>query len=367
GTTNTTDAWSGGSLTPAIRKLPYISQLFRNVDIGRDTESLMSMVTPRIIIQQEEEERLGIATSDRPVDLDLLLQEAQTGRLDFGVGIDSDAGLVGNVVIDEQNFDSLIELITNTITPDAWEEVGGTGSIAEFEGNLSLVISSTESGDESYDTLDFNNPWLAVVLPVERSFIPFSDDPPMVYPSAEEWKELTRRRRKYSSIDIPKPLVASLVIDLDARVDLRRGIENGGWYYDPWRDEYVDQSVNGPWDVDNDRDGIADSVWIDIGAKGATDREWPADYVDAINAKFFESTLDPRLGVKVTMPTGLRKMRSLLPVHFVPSEVMRTPAISSASDFSRRATTTDASAFTRCCSAPEIVGTATKSRRSVKT
>jgi len=43
-------------------KIPYINRLFRNVTIGRNTDSLMMMVTPRIIIQEEEEERLGIAT-----------------------------------------------------------------------------------------------------------------------------------------------------------------------------------------------------------------------------------------------------------------------------------------------------------------
>jgi outer membrane protein insertion porin family len=41
----------------------------------------------------------------RPLDLDVILKETQTGRLMFGVGINSDAGLVGNVTIDEQNFD----------------------------------------------------------------------------------------------------------------------------------------------------------------------------------------------------------------------------------------------------------------------
>jgi outer membrane protein insertion porin family len=42
---------------------------------------------------------------DRPIDLDVMLEEAQTGRLMFGVGFNSDAGVVGNLVIDEQNFD----------------------------------------------------------------------------------------------------------------------------------------------------------------------------------------------------------------------------------------------------------------------
>jgi general secretion pathway protein D len=45
---------------PLLSKLPYVNRLFRNVAIGRETDSLMMMVTPRIIIQEEEEERLGI-------------------------------------------------------------------------------------------------------------------------------------------------------------------------------------------------------------------------------------------------------------------------------------------------------------------
>jgi general secretion pathway protein D len=41
--------------TPILNKIPYISRLFSNVGIGRDTQSIMIMVTPRIIIQEEEE------------------------------------------------------------------------------------------------------------------------------------------------------------------------------------------------------------------------------------------------------------------------------------------------------------------------
>jgi type II secretory pathway component GspD/PulD (secretin) len=45
---------------PVLSKTPWIDRLFRNVGIGRQTSSLMLMVTPRIIILEEEEERLGI-------------------------------------------------------------------------------------------------------------------------------------------------------------------------------------------------------------------------------------------------------------------------------------------------------------------
>jgi general secretion pathway protein D len=48
---------------PILSKLPYINRLFKNVGIGRETQSLMMMVTPRIIIQEEEEERLGIQSA----------------------------------------------------------------------------------------------------------------------------------------------------------------------------------------------------------------------------------------------------------------------------------------------------------------
>jgi len=40
---------------PVLSKIPYINRLFKNVGYGRDTESLLMMVTPRIIIDEEEE------------------------------------------------------------------------------------------------------------------------------------------------------------------------------------------------------------------------------------------------------------------------------------------------------------------------
>jgi general secretion pathway protein D len=47
---------------PILDEIPYINRLFKNVGIGRETSSLMMMVTPRIIIQEEEEDKLGIGT-----------------------------------------------------------------------------------------------------------------------------------------------------------------------------------------------------------------------------------------------------------------------------------------------------------------
>ena len=41
------------------------------------------------------------------VDVDIDVTEARTGRLMFGVGVNSDAGVVGNIVLQEDNFDIL--------------------------------------------------------------------------------------------------------------------------------------------------------------------------------------------------------------------------------------------------------------------
>lgn len=40
---------------PFLSNIPYVNRLFKNVGIGRETSNLMMMVTPRIIIQSEEE------------------------------------------------------------------------------------------------------------------------------------------------------------------------------------------------------------------------------------------------------------------------------------------------------------------------
>ncbi len=47
---------------PILDEIPYLNRLFKNVGIGRETSSLMMMVTPRIIIQEEEEDKLGLGT-----------------------------------------------------------------------------------------------------------------------------------------------------------------------------------------------------------------------------------------------------------------------------------------------------------------
>jgi len=50
------------------------------------------------------------------IDIDTYLTEARTGRLMFGVGVNSNSGVVGNIVLSENNFDILRP-------PTSWEDV----------------------------------------------------------------------------------------------------------------------------------------------------------------------------------------------------------------------------------------------------
>lgn len=45
---------------PLLSKIPYVNRLFKNTAIGRETSTLMMTVTPRIIIQEEEEQKYGV-------------------------------------------------------------------------------------------------------------------------------------------------------------------------------------------------------------------------------------------------------------------------------------------------------------------
>ena len=75
------------------------------------------------------------------------------------------------------DFDSLIELITSTIAPDSWDEVGGNGAIKEFGTNLSLVISQTqEIHDQIADLLDQLRRLQDLQVTIEMRFITLSDN-----------------------------------------------------------------------------------------------------------------------------------------------------------------------------------------------
>lgn len=76
----------------------------------------------------------------------------------------------------QADFAPLIELITTTIEPDSWSDVGGPGSIAEFETNLSLVVSQRQDIHERIaDLLEQLRRLQDLQVTIEVRFITVSD------------------------------------------------------------------------------------------------------------------------------------------------------------------------------------------------
>ena len=75
------------------------------------------------------------------------------------------------------DFDSLIDLITSTVKPTSWDEVGGPGSIRPFPTNLSLVVSQTqEVHEEIVDLLEQLRRLQDLQVTIEVRFITLNDN-----------------------------------------------------------------------------------------------------------------------------------------------------------------------------------------------
>lgn len=74
----------------------------------------------------------------REGDLDIYLEEARTGRLMFGVGLNSNQGLVGNIVLDERNFDIFRPptSVDDILEGRAWRGGGQTFRLEAIPGSI---------------------------------------------------------------------------------------------------------------------------------------------------------------------------------------------------------------------------------------
>lgn len=138
---------------------------------------------PLTIAQNEQQQLgpqqispLGLAANGNP---DVLGQAGMNGMLPSAGGTRQPqmaagpGGLGGGVIAD---FDSLIELITTTISPQSWDEVGGPGSISGFDTNLSLVVSQTQEVHEQLaDLLEQLRRLQDLQVTIEVRFITLSD------------------------------------------------------------------------------------------------------------------------------------------------------------------------------------------------
>ena len=126
-----------------------------------------------LTIAANEQQNLGPQMTNPTVMAQQILNPGMTGSRPAQTMGAGPGGLGGGVVAD---FDTLIDLITTTVDPDSWEEVGGPGTIAEFPSNLSLVISQTQEIHEKVsDLLEQLRRLQDLQVTIECRFITLSD------------------------------------------------------------------------------------------------------------------------------------------------------------------------------------------------
>jgi general secretion pathway protein D len=131
---------------PTLSKIPYVNRMFKNVGYGRETENLLVLVTPRVIVSEEVERQTGFdeleemcgnwseepAKRGTPVcgpdgckdkngpagsvkvldphspngfrELLITVGEQHTGSFQIGAGVSSAEGFTGSIIINEHNF-----------------------------------------------------------------------------------------------------------------------------------------------------------------------------------------------------------------------------------------------------------------------
>jgi len=89
-------------------------------------------------------------TPNGEIDLDYYLNEDRTGRLMFGVGVNSSAGLVGSIVLQEQNFDIMRppQSWTDVMDGTAWRGAGQKFRVEAMPGTV--VSRYTVSWSDPY-------------------------------------------------------------------------------------------------------------------------------------------------------------------------------------------------------------------------
>jgi general secretion pathway protein D len=148
-----------------------------NVGFGSTTPFGSSQSTPMAVVASRDGKANSTSAMLNPNMLAQMATNPQAGStpgLKSAPGAGGPGGLGGGAQAD---FDSLIDLITSTVRPTTWDGVGGPGSIAPFETNLSLVVSQTqEVHEELADLLEQLRRLQDLQVTIEVRFITLNDN-----------------------------------------------------------------------------------------------------------------------------------------------------------------------------------------------
>lgn len=169
-------------------------------------------VDPDVVAQLENQLKAGIKLArTRRVQVDeqrreeeeILAQQLERQRL------------IDDLERDQQKVGQLMERFNSLMDEQRYAEAEDVAFEAELITDTNPVLQDpaiTAASMTSHHKRVYED-YLAIVdqanrmralalLDVEKSAIPMPSDPPIVYPSAEVWEELTLRRQRYASVDL---------------------------------------------------------------------------------------------------------------------------------------------------------------------
>ncbi|HEY2148282.1 MAG TPA: hypothetical protein VGH32_10120, partial [Pirellulales bacterium] len=119
-----------------------------------------------------------------------------------------------NLVRSQLKIRQLLERMNSLISESRYAEAENDAALvalAEDPNNPVTVAAAINARFINYISLNnqfrdqTEKQFLATLHLVDESSIPFPDEPPIIYPSAERWRQLTKDREKYKSVDLKEP------------------------------------------------------------------------------------------------------------------------------------------------------------------
>jgi len=122
--------------------------------------------------------------------------------------------IMRNLLHTQDKVEQLVQRMNSLLADERWEEAqnDAAAQIAKLDPDSIIAAGSgVNARFQTYYTV-YNQTRslkekniLAELHLCDTSSIPFPDDVPIIYPSAERWRELTKDREKYKSVDLKEP------------------------------------------------------------------------------------------------------------------------------------------------------------------
>jgi hypothetical protein len=163
------------------------------------------------------------------------------------------------------NADALLPNWRNTPLDSAPNTFKGYLFGANGVGGAPIGPGMNSGPNEDYDAADYQNMFLAAILPHPTDALGI----PFVIPSFHRPELWAYHVANTAPANLPRAIMRPTRFPLDLNQPINSAQSTANDFF-----PQIDL-VNGPWDVDNNNDGIPDSIWVDPGFPGEHGQEWP--------------------------------------------------------------------------------------------